>query len=172
MAMIVDEESLHIRNYDRAIKDLGGKTVRQVLQELKKSCKVEEIGDRAKPLPGTAIMLSPTKRYRITFPKDARRSASENTEASLLSEYLLYPILGMGDLRSEPRIRFIPGDGTPRKLDELLENEKIELAFWMPPVQFDQLTAVADENGIMPPKSTYIEPKLRSGLVIYSLTDE
>ena len=78
----------------------------------------------------------------------------------------------MQDLRTDKRIQFIPGDGTADRLVEQLDQERVALAFWLCPVRFDQLTAVADENGIMPPKSTYIEPKLRSGLTIYSLMDE
>jgi len=172
MAMIVDSESLHIRNYDRAVKNMNGKTVIQLIKALEGSCKVKEVTAKADPKAGSVIMLTPTKRYRITFPKSKVRSAAAGTEAALLSEYLLEPILGMQDLRTEKRIQFIPGDGTPRKLDLLLDHEKVEIAFWLPPVRFEQLTAVADENGIMPPKSTYIEPKLRSGLTIYSLNDE
>lgn len=172
MAMIVDPDSLHIRNYDRAIKSLEGKSIRQILSSVKRTCTVKEVGPRSKPKPGTVIMLTPTKRYEIRFPKNKKRSAAENTEAGLLNSFILEPIFGMQDLRTDDRITFIPGDGTPHKLLNLLDKEKVEVAFWLCPVRFEQLTDVADENGIMPPKSTYIEPKLRSGLTIYSLTDQ
>lgn len=172
MALVVDPESLYIRNYDRAVRNMGDVTVKSLLDKVKKTCKVEEVSADSPPRAGSVIMISPTRRYRITFPEDPQMSASDSTDAALLNNHILIPVLGMEDLRVEKRIRFIPGDGTPKALVDLLDQEKIELGFWMHPVPFDQLTAVADENGIMPPKSTWIEPKLRSGLTIYSLMDE
>lgn len=171
MAMVVDPESLHIRNYDRAIRDMGGITVKQLLESVGETCKVEEVGPKAKPRAGSVIMLTSTKRYRITFKQIQGMSASERTDAAMLSSQVLTPVVGIKDLRNDNRIQFIPGDGGPYKLQYLLDLEKILVGFWMHPVPFEQLTDVADENGIMPPKSTWIEPKLRSGLTIYSLMD-
>jgi uncharacterized protein (DUF1015 family) len=173
MALVVDPESLHIHNYDRAVRDMGNITVKQLLEQLaSSSCRVEEVDKHATPDAGSVIMLTPINRYRITLPKNQASSAQDATDAALLNDQILRPYLGIADVRNDKRIQFIPGDGTPNNLQLLLDQEKIAIGFWMHPVPFDQLTEVADENGIMPPKSTWIEPKLRSGLTIYSLMDE
>jgi uncharacterized protein (DUF1015 family) len=89
-------------------------------------------------------------------------------DADRLSAQVLGPLLGISDLRSDPRIRFVPGaDGTAPL--EMACNSPGRMGFHLNPVNFAALKAVADAGGTMPPKSTYIEPKLRSGLVIYPL---
>ena len=95
----------------------------------------------------------------------------ERLDAARLSELVLGPVLGIHDLRTDQRVRFVPGTMGTVELERLVSCGEAEAAFHLHPVSFEQLKAVADEGGSMPPKSTYIEPKLRSGMVVYSLEE-
>jgi len=92
-----------------------------------------------------------------------------NLDAQILTDNILSPVLGIHDLKTDSRIEFVGGlqgmEGLQRKVDE----GKMKVAFGLFPVKVDQLKQIADTNNIMPPKTTWIEPKLRSGLVIQSL---
>ncbi len=87
------------------------------------------------------------------------------------SENILKPILGIKDLKTDNRIEFMEGTRGAEGLQRKVDNEEAIVAFGLYPVSIEQLKAVADANNIMPPKSTWIEPKMRSGLTIYSLED-
>ena len=94
-----------------------------------------------------------------------------NLDASLLSEYILGPILGITDLKTDKRIAFVSGSKGMEELKRQVDSGKMKAAFGLYPVSMNQLKHIADTNNTMPPKTTWIEPKLRSGLVIYSLCD-
>jgi uncharacterized protein (DUF1015 family) len=98
-------------------------------------------------------------------------SPVEALDATRLSTSVLGPVLGIGDLRTDPRIRFVPGTHPLAELERSVLEGKADVAFHLRSVHFDELTTVADSGGCMPPKTTWIEPKLRSGLTIYSLDD-
>ncbi len=88
----------------------------------------------------------------------------------LLTKHVLEPIFGILDQKTDPRIQFVPGIQSPRKLEKKVDKGEVSAIFTLHPVSTDELFAVADANEIMPPKSTYIEPKLRSGLTIMPLS--
>jgi len=88
---------------------------------------------------------------------------------SLLSERVLEPILGIGDVRTDPRIDFVGGGRGAAALQKMVETGKAAAAFSMHPTTMEQLLAVSDAGMIMPPKSTWFEPKLRSGLLVHML---
>lgn len=90
----------------------------------------------------------------------------------MLSDAVLAPVLGIHDLRTDPHVRFVPGTSGIAELERLVRSGEAAVAFNLRPVSFDELKRVADTGGCMPPKSTYIEPKLRSGITVYSLEDE
>jgi uncharacterized protein (DUF1015 family) len=90
-------------------------------------------------------------------------------DASLLQARILEPMLGIGDVRSDARIGFVGGGKGIPELERLVASGAMAVAFAMCPVSMDQLIKVADAGGIMPPKSTWFEPKLRSGLFVHSL---
>ena len=104
-------------------------------------------------------------------PAAANVSAADRLDAARLSELVLGPVLGIKDLRTDQCVRFIPGIAGTTELDRMVDTGEAAVAFHLYPVNFTELKAVADAGGTMPPKSTYIEPKLRSGLVVYSLED-
>ena len=84
---------------------------------------------------------------------------------------MLHPVLGIHDLRTDPHVKFVPGTYGVAELERMVRSGEAAAAFHLRPVSFTELKAVADSGGCMPPKSTYIEPKLRSGLTVYSLED-
>jgi len=84
---------------------------------------------------------------------------------------VLKPVLGVQDLRTDPHVRFVPGTAGVGELERMVRSGEAKVAFHLCPVSFAELQAVADSGGCMPPKSTWIEPKLRSGLTVYGLED-
>ncbi|HLG02719.1 MAG TPA: DUF1015 domain-containing protein, partial [Bacteroidia bacterium] len=92
-------------------------------------------------------------------------------DAFLLTEYILAPVLGIHDLKTDPRIGFVSGIKGAEELKNQVDNWKFKAAFGLFPVQMDELKRIADSGQSMPPKTTWVEPKIRSGLVIYSLAD-
>ena len=106
-----------------------------------------------KPLPGT-------------FPAD---HPVKSLDASILQENLLKPVLGVDDPRTASHINFVGGIRGTKELEKLVDQGKYTVAFSLYPVSVEQLMAVADSGNVMPPKSTWFEPKLRSGLVVHVL---
>jgi uncharacterized protein (DUF1015 family) len=96
----------------------------------------------------------------------------KNLDANILNEYVLKPILGIKDLRTDKSISYLPGTKGNSELQKNVDGGKFEVAFGLFPVSMPELMRIADINGIMPPKSTFIEPKLRSGLVVYNLNEK
>jgi len=84
---------------------------------------------------------------------------------------VLDPVLGIHDLRTDPHVKFVPGTYGAAELERMVKSGEVAAAFNLRPVSFEELQAVADTGGCMPPKSTYIEPKLRSGLTVYCLEE-
>jgi uncharacterized protein (DUF1015 family) len=97
---------------------------------------------------------------------------SARLDVSLLAESLLEPVLGIVDPRNDPRIDFVGGARGPEELERRVDSEGWGVAFALYPTSLDDVMRVADEGGVMPPKSTWFEPKLRSGLVVQTLDGE
>ena len=92
-------------------------------------------------------------------------------DVTVLSKQVLEPLLGIHDLRKSKRIDFVGGIRGLKELERRVDSGEMKAAFALYPVSMDQLMEIADTNNIMPPKTTWFEPKLRSGLVIHKLTD-
>jgi uncharacterized protein (DUF1015 family) len=92
-------------------------------------------------------------------------AAADRLDVSRLQDAVLTPVLGIGDIRTDKRIDFVGGGRGPAELEKLVNSGKFAVAFSMYPVSVDDLMAIADAGGIMPPKSTWFEPKLRDGLL-------
>lgn len=93
-------------------------------------------------------------------------------DASILTEHILAPIFDIHDLKIDKRIAFVPGIKGAEALKKAVDDGKAEVAFGLYPVTMEHLKWIADTNNTMPPKSTWVEPKMRSGLVIYSFDEE
>lgn len=171
LAYIVPRKDLFIFNFDRTVTTLGGMREEQFLEALS-SIGTLEPSAGAVAAPGIIGVRTTGGWHTLKLPRiDAARPTCERLDAARLSEIVLGPVLGINDLRTDQRVRFVPGTMGTAELDRMVSCGEAEAAFHLHPVSFEQLKAVADEGGSMPPKSTYIEPKLRSGMVVYSLEE-
>ena len=110
------------------------------------------------------------KWYMLTAKDEIKSNdAVRGLDVSILQDNVLIPILGIGDIRTDKRIDFVGGIRGLGELEKRVDSGEMKVAFAMYPTSIEQLMTIADENKIMPPKSTWFEPKLRSGLFIHSL---
>lgn len=175
LAFIVPREHLHIHNFDRAVTSLGGMDTDELLEALRKVGPLSALpATPTLPPPHGSVHVKTRKGwFALQLPAPPPGSdAAAALDASLLSAAVLGPVLGIHDLRTDPHVRFVPGTAGVGELERMVRDGEAAVAFNLRPVSFDELQAVADSGGCMPPKSTYIEPKLRSGLTVYSLEDQ
>jgi uncharacterized protein (DUF1015 family) len=174
LAFIVPQEHLHIRNFDRAVTSLGGMDTDEFLEALKQVGPVTALAGTPilPPDHGTVAICTRKGWFSLRFPAQVPGAgAAAQLDASVLSSAVLDPVLGIHDLRTDPHVKFVPGTSGAQELERMVKDGEAAAAFHLRPVSFAELKAVADSGGCMPPKSTYIEPKLRSGLTVYSLED-
>lgn len=170
-ALFADDE-LTIFGYHRLVKDLNGLSIYSLLTELRKKFEVmisEKPGESIQK--ETIYLYTRHQWYCIDLKKtfiDSNDPVSA-LDVSKLSDYVLSPILGIKDIRNDKRISFVPGIKSSEEIEAIVNSGKADAAFCLSPVIFEELIAVADSGKEMPPKSTWIEPKLESGLLIYSL---
>ncbi|HZN56000.1 MAG TPA: DUF1015 family protein [Candidatus Polarisedimenticolaceae bacterium] len=166
--------SLRILDYNRLVRDLGGLAPADLFRRLAASgCElVDPWPTRRPPRPGTfAIYLE--HRWRLaTLPPGPPGDPVAALDVSRLQDVVLGPILGVGDPRSDPRISFVGGIRGMEELERSVDSGRHALAIAMYPTSLRDVMRVADTGGVMPPKSTWFEPKLRSGMVIRLLDGE
>lgn len=173
LAVLFPDNQLQIIDYNRTIKDLNGLTPEGLINKLEKSFIIVEKGSRTyKPnkLHNFAMYLG-GKWYSLSA-KEGTYNDSDPIgvlDVTILTDQILKPILDIQDLRTSKRIDFIGGIRGLRELKRRVDNDEMKVAFALYPVSMDQLIRIADSGNIMPPKSTWFEPKLRSGLVIHLL---
>jgi uncharacterized protein (DUF1015 family) len=172
LAFIVPQEHLHILNFDRAITSLGGHDTDEFIDALRKVGHLDAMsGPPISPPPHGIVYVCTRKGwFALDLPEPrAGADAADALDASVLSASVLAPVLGIHDLRTDPHVKFVPGTQGVAELERMVKSGEAAVAFNLRPVSFAELKAVADTGGCMPPKSTYIEPKLRSGLTVYPL---
>ncbi|MBK8497351.1 MAG: DUF1015 domain-containing protein [Flavobacteriales bacterium] len=171
LAFIVPRSQLYIYNFDRAVTTLGDMTEAGFLDALGNIGKLERV-EAPWSAPGVIGVRTPGGWHVLHLPPaSAKLNAADRLDAARLSDLVLDSVLGITDLRTDKRVRFVPGIAGTSELVRMVDGGEVAAAFHLHAVSFAELKAVADEGGTMPPKSTYIEPKLRSGLVVYSLED-
>ena len=106
--------------------------------------------------------------YECTRPLDACDPPLEALDVAVLQEQVLEPMLGITDPRGDPRLQYLGGARPVSDLEKLVDHGKYRVAFAMQPVRVETVLSIADANGVMPPKSTWFEPKLLSGLVVHT----
>ena len=175
LAFIVPRAQLHIYNFDRVVSTRTDRAGNDLLQAPCQSVgTLTALNGRPEREPphGTVLLYNSEGWHALALPPPRPDApAAAQLDAAQLSATVLGPVLGIHDLRTDKRVRFVPGTHGVAELEQLVRSGAGEVAFHLRPVAFEELKAVADGNGTMPPKSTWIEPKLRSGLVIYSLRD-
>ncbi len=171
LAVIFPSDQLKILDYNRVVKDLNGLSEEEFIKKLSEKFDMVETGGRAKPDKAYDFgMYMDGKWYMLTAKDEIKsKDAVKGLDVSILQDNVLIPILGIGDIRTDKRIDFVGGIRGLGELEKRVDSGEMKVAFAMYPTSIEQLMTIADENKIMPPKSTWFEPKLRSGLFIHSL---
>jgi uncharacterized protein (DUF1015 family) len=178
LAVLFPASSLTILPYHRVVKDLGGLSPSDFLARLAKAGTLTPEGPPAPPAPGSVSVRLPKGAggapggwFLLTFPSDSipANDPIRSLDYEILSERVLAPILGIKDLRQDKRIDFVGGIRGTQELERRVDAGEAAAAFSMHPATIEQIMAIADAGAIMPPKSTWFEPKLRSGLLVHTL---
>ena len=181
LSVLFPDDQLMILPYNRVVKDLNGKTKEEFLKEVEQRFDVKEWMETDNGM-GKAETGTPASRYHMGMYLGGTwynlwvkleyqiKDPVKGLDVSLLQDNLLAPILGIGDPRTDERIRFVGGIRGNQELERLVDKGEGAVAFAMYPTSIQELFAVADAGLLMPPKSTWFEPKLRSGLFIHKLS--
>ncbi len=173
MSFLIAESEVKIYEYNRIIRDLNGHSKEQFIQKLAQHFILKPKGQELwKPENKFEFgMYLDGQFYALFYKQDLNTSASiiENLDAQILYNTILSPILGIEDLRTDERIDYIPGKQSIVTIKEIVDEGEFEVGFMLFPTSIVEIKELADNHLIMPPKSTYIEPKFRSGLIIYEL---
>ena len=173
LAVCFPDNQLNIIDYNRVVKDLNGLTEKEFLTALEKNFEVKEMGTE---------IYKPSKLHNFSLYLDGKwysLTAKEGTyndndpigvlDVTISSNLILDEILGLKDLRSDKRVDFVGGIRGLGELKKRVDSGEMKVALALYPVSMKQLIDIADSGNIMPPKTTWFEPKLRSGLVIHKL---
>jgi uncharacterized protein (DUF1015 family) len=169
LAVLFPGSQLRILPYNRCVLDLNGHTEEELVAGLKAGgFTVEEAGEATPPGPGEVRMYLGGKWLRVAWTPDAKADPIARLDVTVLQERVLGPLLGIDDPRTSKRVEFIGGIRGTGELDRRVKDGRAAVAFSMYPTTVEQLMDIADAGAIMPPKSTWFEPKLRSGLFIHT----
>ncbi len=168
LCVLFPASQLQIMPYNRAIKDLNGLTAAQFLAAVEKQFAVTPDSTATPPKPGDIRMYFAGKWYALAWQHAADADPISRLDVEGLQQRLLAPVLGVDDPRTSKRIDFIGGIRGTGELVKLVDSGKAAVAFSMFPTTVQQLMDIADAGQIMPPKSTWFEPKLRSGLFVHT----
>ena len=171
LSVLFPHDELRILDYNRTVKDLNGRSLTQFLEEISKNFIVEKAEGQVRPeKKGTFGMYTEGQWYHLTAKPELfeGKDAVGSLDVSVLQYYLLGPVLGIGDPRTDQRIDFIGGIRGLSELEKRADSD-MKISFSMYPTSITELFDVADQELLMPPKSTWFEPKLRSGLFIHEI---
>jgi uncharacterized protein (DUF1015 family) len=173
LAVIFPHDQMQILDYNRVVRDLHGRQAAAFLDEASRRFELTEVASGKPGRRHCFGMYLGGRWYRLTakagsFPAD---DPVQSLDVAILQENLLGPVLGIGDPRKDERIDFVGGIRGLGELERLVDSGKFAVAFAVHPTSIEQLFAVADVGQVMPPKSTWFEPKLRDGLIVRPLAD-
>jgi uncharacterized protein (DUF1015 family) len=174
LAYLIDEKKLEIIEFNRIVKHLNGLTEESFIHHLYEHFEVEELHRSRKPKCCHEIVVLLNYRTLVLRPKAHVLNTTDvvkQLDAQILTDYILQPILGIEDLKTSKDIEFVPGTLDIKRLKDKMAQDDSAVAFLLYPVPMKDVKAVADEGKIMPPKSTWVEPKMRSGLTIYNINE-
>jgi uncharacterized protein (DUF1015 family) len=171
LTVIFPSDQMQILPYNRVVRDLHGMSADDFLAAVRAKFSVTE-GSADVPARGEFGMYLRQRWYNLK-PLDASASQTDDPTTSLdvsvLQDHLLSPILNIRDVRTDKRIDFVGGIRGTSELERLVNEGRAAVAFSLSPTTIEDLLKVSDANGIMPPKSTWFEPKLRDGLLIHQI---
>jgi len=167
MAVAFPDNQVQVLPYNRVVRDLRGHTPDAFLDALAARVGVSEGGSAAPPQKGRIAMRLAGKWHTLDVTTPVNGAAADATalDVDVLEHEILAPLLGIADVRTDERIEFVGGIRGTAELERLVDSAAFAVAFSMHPVSLDDLMRIADAGGIMPPKSTWFEPKLRDGLL-------
>ncbi|CCG53085.1 Protein of unknown function [Flavobacterium indicum GPTSA100-9 = DSM 17447] len=173
MSFLIAESNVKIYEFNRLIRDLNGLSKEVFIQKLAENF-IIKVKDQELWKPQNKFefgMYLEGRFYALFYKHESNSDTSllENLDAQILYDKVLHPLLGIEDLRNDERIDYISGKQSVSVIKDLIDEGEFEVGFMLYPSDINEIKTLADNNLIMPPKSTYIEPKFRSGLVVYEL---
>ena len=172
LAVAFPDNDLMVMDYNRVVKDLNGLTVDELIKKLEEKFVVTESKDQVKPSKKHTFGMFVEDKWYLLEAKDGIYNAKDpidSLDVAILQNNVLTPILGIEDVRTSDRIDFIGGIRGIKELEKRVHSD-MKIAFSMYPTEVHDIMNVADIGEVMPPKSTWFEPKLRSGLFIHKLS--
>jgi uncharacterized protein (DUF1015 family) len=169
LTVIFPHDQLQILAYNKVVKDLNGLTKEAFLKKIAEAFTVKKTGIKSPQALHQFSMYLDSEWYTLIPAFNIINDPIESLDVQILQNMLLDPVLGIKDPRTDKRIDFIGGIRGTQELERLVDSGEYQVAFSMYATTIEQLIAVADADKIMPPKSTWFEPKLRSGLVVHLL---
>lgn len=173
MSFLIAESTIKIYEYNRLVRDLNGLSKDDFIKKLAEHFIIKTKDQELwKPQNKFEFGMYLDGSFYALFYKHEQHDESSllnSLDAQILYATVLHPLLGIEDLRNDERIDYIPGKQSIAIIKELVDEGEFEVGFMLYPSDINEIKALADNNLIMPPKSTYIEPKFRNGLVVYEL---
>jgi uncharacterized protein (DUF1015 family) len=176
LAVLLPQQQMTILDYNRTLRDLNGLTHEEILREIRRRYTVEASDEAVRPARSDEVgMVLGGRWYRLALRPEfaAERAQSDDPVArlpvTLLAKNVLEPVFGVSDPRRDKRIDFVGGGRGLGELERLVSSGAMAIAFAIYPTQMSDLMAIADAGAIMPPKSTWFEPKLADGMVSHLL---
>lgn len=169
LSVVFPANQLRILSYNRVVADLNGLSAESLMEKLQAVGVLEETDSPEPDSAGSVCIYVDGAWHKLTFAPDSfdANDPINSLDVALLQSQVLSPILGVGDPRTDERIGFVGGIRGTDELKRLVDSGKQAIAFSMFPTSIEQLINVSDADKIMPPKSTWFEPKLRSGLFVH-----
>ena len=169
MAGMFPAEELQILPYNRIVKDLNDLTTEKFFKKLRKNFSVKETKRRVPKTHGEICMYLDGGWFRLRFENEEARNLDliDHLDVSILQNFILEPILGISDPRTDERLNFVGGNRGTDAIERSVDEGEAAVGFSMYPTTMDDLLSVSDAGEIMPPKSTWFEPKLKDGLLVH-----
>lgn len=173
LTVLFPASQLNILAYNRIIADLAGQSTEEVLEKLSREGTLEKTSEPVPPSAGCFCVYIDGQWWRLTVPAESidHNDPINSLDVALLEQRVIKPIFGIEDVRTDPRIDFVGGIRGTKELEQRVDSGDWAVAISMYPTSINQLMAVSDAGEVMPPKSTWFEPKLRSGLLVHLLDD-
>ncbi|TXC76932.1 DUF1015 domain-containing protein [Luteibaculum oceani] len=171
LSYLIPESELEILPFHRLVKDNIYTDLNDILKKLQRSFEITEVGPNVKPTSNKEVLfLSWEKNFLLKLREEVSLIPPlETISPDWVSTKILEPVFDIKDLRTDSRIEFLGGKFSVAEVKNIIKKRAIPYAFYLYPVQVEELKAVADAGLSMPPKSTFIEPKLRSGVTVYEM---
>ena len=174
LAFFIDEKRMNILEFNRLIKNLNGLTKTEFLEKISTHFIVEKLSKAHKPASEHQITVCIEGDWYLLICKPEIIHGEHPVKCldpEILTQFILTPVLGIQDLKTDDNIEFISGAESIQTIEDQILKGKFKIGFVLFPVTMDQVKRVADNQMIMPPKSTWVEPKMRSGLTIYTINE-